>query len=152
MSDQDSNESHKLKVREYLNEVIDNGKVDLLDELFTEDCIIHRPEFPEPIEGRENFKAFLSVGLTQVICEMHTTLHDMVAEGDLLACRLTHRATFCKDAVLPSRLGTYKVSERTVTWFAIALCRFRDDKVSEEWVCRDEMGTMLQLGILTPEQ
>ena len=136
----------KAAVRRYLEDVLDGGQVDLLDELFTEDCVIHRPEFPEPIVGLENFKAFMSVALTTIICRLETTVHDMFVEGDLLACRLTHKAVFCENAIYPSRVGTYEAGGRRVVWNALAMCRLREGKVAEEWVFKDEIGLLVQLG------
>jgi len=37
---------------------------------------------------------------------------------------------------------------KTVTWNAIAIFRFEDRWIIEEWVTRDELGMILQLGLL----
>jgi len=39
----------KEVVRRYFGEVLDKGKIDILDELATIDCVIHRPEMREKI-------------------------------------------------------------------------------------------------------
>ena len=133
-------------VRRYLNDVLDNGQVDILDELFTSDCIIHRPEYPEPIVGLEHFKAFMALAFTAIISRMETTLHDIVVDDDLAACRLSHRVVFHKDAMLPTRMGPLDVGGRTVEWSAMGISRFAGGKISEEWVYKDEIGLFVQLG------
>ena len=47
-----------------------------------------------------------------------------------------------------SRLGKHSVAGKTVTWQAIAIFRLRDRKIAEEWVCRDELGMLIELGVL----
>jgi predicted ester cyclase len=40
------------------------------------------------------------------------------------------------------------VSGKTVSWPAIAIFRIRDGKIAEEWVNRDELGMLIELGVL----
>jgi SnoaL-like polyketide cyclase len=47
-----------------------------------------------------------------------------------------------------SRFGNYNVTGKTVTWDAMAIFRFEDQKIIEEWVTRDELGMVLQSGLL----
>ena len=44
-----SSESNKAVVRRYFEEVVDRSNFDILDEIVTRDCIIHRPETSESI-------------------------------------------------------------------------------------------------------
>jgi hypothetical protein len=37
-----------------------------------------------------------------------------------------------------------------VTWEAIAIFRFQNGKIAEQWVSRDELGMLLSFGALTP--
>ena len=52
-------EANKAIVRRYFAEVVDNSKLDILDEIVSRDCIIHRPEASEPIRGLEAFRQAL---------------------------------------------------------------------------------------------
>ena len=36
------------------------------------------------------------------------------------------------------------------TWNAIAISRFENNKIIEEWVARDELGMILQFGLIEP--
>jgi len=139
--------SQKDIVRRYFAEAVDQRNGDILDELCTADCVIHRPELPEPIEGLENFKRGFARTLYR---EMTTTIEDLVAEGDRVACRLSHRAVFRGEWT--SRLGRHAVAARTVGWPAIVIFRFRDGKIAEEWVSRDELGMLIQLGVVCPDR
>jgi predicted ester cyclase len=138
-------ESNKAIVRRYFEEVVDKSKLDILGEIVSTDCIIHRPEASEPIQGLEAFKHALK-SILQVYSECTTTIHDLIAEEDRVACRLSHRAV--NRSQWTSRLGTHAVAGKTVTWPAIAIFRFHDSKIAEEWVSRDELGMLIELGVL----
>ena len=137
--------SHKATVRRYFEEALDKRNLDVLDEIVTTDCIIHRPEVSEPIRGLEAFKHALE-RILHVYSEFTTTIHDLIAEEDRVACRLSHRAV--NRSQWTSRLGTHAVAGKTVTWPAIAIFRFHDSKIAEEWVSRDELGMLIELGVL----
>jgi ketosteroid isomerase-like protein len=51
-----STEAHKAVVRRYFAEAVEQRNGEVLDELMTPDCVVHRPELPEPIRGLETFK------------------------------------------------------------------------------------------------
>ena len=141
-----STESNKTIVRRYFEEVLDKRKLDILDEIVTTDCIIHRPEVSEPIRGLDAFKQALEK-ILQVYSEFTTIIHDLIAEEDRVACRLSHRAV--NRSEWTSRLGTHPVAGKTVSWPAIAIFRIRDGKIAEEWVSRDELGMLIDLGVLS---
>ncbi|MDP6180146.1 MAG: ester cyclase [Desulfatiglandales bacterium] len=139
-------EKNKAVVGRYFPEVVDEGNVDILDELFMAYCIIHRPEELTPLVGLENFKQAL-VRILNVYSEFRTTLHDLFASEDRVVCRLTHRAV--NRGEWTSRIGCHTVAGKTVSWSAIAIFRFREGKIAEEWVCRDELGMLIKLGVLS---
>ncbi len=136
---------NKAVVRRYFEQVIDGGKLDLLDEIASSDCIIHRPEAAAPITGLAAFKE--AVGkILAVYSEFRTTLHDMIAEDDKVVCRLTHKAVHATDWT--SRIGRHAVAGKPVSWDAIAIFRLEHGKLAEEWVSRDELGMLIELGAL----
>jgi predicted ester cyclase len=136
---------NKAFVRRYFEEVVDKGNVAVLDELFTTNCIIHRPEAREPIVGIEAFRQALG-RILRTYSEFNTTIHDLIAEEDRVACRLSHRAV--NRGEWASRIGRHAVAGRRVTWPAIAIFRFHEGKIAEEWVSRDELGMLIELGVL----
>jgi predicted ester cyclase len=138
-------ESNKAVVRRYFEEVVDKRKLDILDEIVTIDCIIHRPEASEPIRGLEAFKHALE-RILEVYREFTTTIHDLIAEEDRVACRLSHRAV--NRGEWTSRIGRHAVAGKTVSWPAIVIFRIRDGKIAEEWVSRDELGMLIELGVV----
>ena len=144
-----STASCRAIVRRYFGEALDKRKLDVLDEIVTIDCLIHRPETQEPIRGLTAFKQCLE-GILQVYSEFNTTIHDLIAEDDRVACRLSHRAV--NRGEWTSRLGRHDVAGKPVSWPAIAIFRFREGKIAEEWVSRDELGMLIELGVVRPSQ
>jgi ketosteroid isomerase-like protein len=83
-------EASKAIARRYFSEMVDKRSDKLLEELWTEDCVVHRPEVAASIKGREAFRqAFNRV--VGPYSEFVTTIHDLVAENDLVVCHLSHR-------------------------------------------------------------
>jgi predicted ester cyclase len=144
-----STTSHKATVRRYFEEAVDKRNLDVLDEIVAADCLIHRPEAQEPISGLTAFKQGLGRVL-QVYSEFSTTVHDLIAEDDGVACRLRHVAM--NRGQWTSRLGRHEVAGKPVSWPAIVIFRFREGKIAEEWVCRDELGMLIDLGVVTPSR
>ena len=144
-----STASYKATVRRYFEEALDKRNLDVLDEIVVTDCVIHRPEAQEPIRGLTAFKQGLGRNL-HVYSEFSTTIHDLIAEDDRVACRLSHRAV--NRGEWTSRLGCHDVAGKPVSWSAIAIFRFREGKIAEEWVSRDELGMLIELGVLAPSR
>jgi predicted ester cyclase len=104
---------------------------------------LHRPEASEPIRGLEAFKQALE-RILRVYSEFTTTIHDLIAEEDRVACRLSRRAV--NRSEWTSCIGRHAVAGKTVSWQAMAIFRIRDGKIEEEWVNRDELGMLIELG------
>jgi predicted ester cyclase len=143
-----SSEFNKGVIRRYFG-ALDGGKVEVIRELFTEDCVIHRPESPSPIVGLEGIKRIVS-GVLERYSHFKTMIYDIIAETDRVVCRLSHRATYKGNWT--SRIGEHSVEGKQVNWDAIAIFRMSDSKIAEEWVCRDELGMLLQLGVLEKQR
>jgi predicted ester cyclase len=137
--------ANKAVVRRYFSDMVDNRSDALIDELWTQDCVVHRPEVAQPIVGLDAFRhAFNRV--VGPYSEFATTIYEIIAENDLVVCRLSHRAVH-RGGDWTSRLGRHAVAaDQAVTWSSITMFRIRNGKIAEEWVCRDELGMLLQLG------
>jgi predicted SnoaL-like aldol condensation-catalyzing enzyme len=72
-----------------------------------------------------------------------------MAEGDMVAARISHR-TRARPHAFRSRAGEVSlVREQALDWTAIVQFRLKDGKIAEEWVMRDELGMLLQMGKVT---
>ena len=131
-------------VRSYFHEVLDQGNVELIEDLFHPQCVMHRPG--GTVVGLDAVRAVVE-HRKETFSQFGTEIHDIFGSGDRLVARLTHRGV--GGGIWRSRLGNYDISGKTVTWNAIAIFRFEEDRIIEEWVTRDELGVILQLGLFT---
>lgn len=76
---------NRAVVLRYMQEVINQRELDVLDELMVEDWIAHNPTEPN---GREGLKRFFD-GAFQQFPELHADVKRVVAEKDLVAVQ-TH--------------------------------------------------------------
>ncbi len=136
-------EKNKAIVARYFEEVIDKKYIAELDNLFSEDCIIHRPEVAEPVVGLATFRRLLTAGLS-IFPEMKSTISYMIAEGDDVAIFLTHKVLATGE--WHSRLGNFKLQNKACTWNASAVFTVINGKITEEFVVRDELGMAIDFG------
>ena len=132
-------------VRRYFHEVLDQGKMELIDDLFHLQCVMHRPGGTSVgIDGVRG----VAERTKETFAEFKTQIHDVFGSGDRLVVRLSHDGI--GGGMWRSRLGHYDVTGKAVRWNAIAIFRFENDKIIEEWVTRDELGMILQFGLVAP--
>ena len=132
-------------VRRYFHEVLDQGKVEVIEDLFHPQCLMHRPG--GTVVGIDAVRG-VAAHRKETFSQFETEIHDVFGSGDRLAVRLTHHGV--GGGMWRSRLGNYDVIGKTVTWNAIAIFRFDNHKIIEEWVTRDEMAMALQFGLVKP--
>jgi predicted ester cyclase len=137
--------AEKQLVRRYFHEVLDQGKAELIEEIFHPQCVMHRPG--GTVVGVDHVCG-VAARRKETFSQFDTEIHDIFGSGDRLVVRLTHRGV--GGGIWRSRLGNYDVTGKTVSWNAIAIFRFERQKIIEEWVTRDELAMVLQFGIFEP--
>jgi hypothetical protein len=132
-------ETNKVTARRFVEEVLDGGNNDVARELFLPGAIRHFPpgdiiEDPTrpPVQPARR--------------SMKTEIHHLYGEGDFVTIHLTHRVSFLPESRFNTRMGWVDVSNRDVEWNAMAVLRFEGDRIAEEWVVRDELMVLLQIG------
>lgn len=141
---------NKAVVREYFEQVLDGKHYDKMPEVMAPDVVMHRPE--GDLTYMDSIYAVFKKSLAPHT--METTIQQMVASADTVSVRLHHRLTYSSgEAVMHSRIGQIDVRGKTVEWDAMAMFRFEDGKIAEEWVSNDELGQLMQIGKvqLTPD-
>jgi predicted ester cyclase len=137
--------AEKELVRRYFHEILDQGRVELVEEIFHPQCVMHRPG--GRVVGIDNVRG-VAARRKETFSHFETQIQDIFGSVDRLVVRLTHRGV--GGGIWGSRLGNYDVTGKAVTWNAIAIFRFEEQKIIEEWVTRDELAMVLQFGILEP--
>ena len=140
-----STEENKVTFRRYVEEVGNEGNLDLADEIFDR-YLAHQSDGSVLERGPEDVKRFMGE-FRSAFPGFHSTVEDQIAEGDKVVTswrmRGTHRGEF--RGIAPTG------NELDIT--GIGIFRFSDGKVVESWDNFDQLGMMQQLGaISTPEQ
>ena len=135
-------ETNKALARRFFEEVASQHNPDLVDELFSEDYVLHDPGNPM-VQDRETFKQFLT-GHYAAFPDAKWTVEDVVAEGDRVVVRWTFTGTHQGELLGIPPTG------KQVSMSGITIYRVADGKIAEEWAVSDIMGFMQQLGVLPP--
>ena len=136
-----SAEENKALIRRLVDEVYNDNDLDVLDKLVAQDIINHSavPEHQHGIEGFRHVNEWVRAAFSDV----HYEIEDMIAEGDMVACRITVSGT--QDGEFRSNPPTGKrFSVDHVHWHRLA-----DGKLVERWAVRDDLGAAQQLGLLS---
>jgi len=139
-------EANKTLHRRLFEEVWNEGKLYVADEIYSDDYIYH-PLFPNPMGDmdKEERKLFIAAYLN-AFPDLHFTIEDQIAEGDLVATRWTATGTQKGELMGIPPLG--KPEPGTTTGIDIA--RIVDGKVVEVWACFDMLGMLEQIGAVPP--
>ena len=113
---------NKAIQRRIIDEVINGKDLDLADELFSEDHQLH-PEAPEVGRGPEGMKRAFT-GLHEEFPDVRVEIESVVAEGDMVATRLTIS-------------GTHAPTGKRATWPEMVFARFSKGKAVESWEVTD---------------
>lgn len=134
---------NKAVIERYFREVLDHKKFDVMPDLMAPDAVLHRPGFD--VTGVNAAMQRLR-GVLQDYTAFSTELSGLMAEGDRVSVRVRHR-TRVRPHVFRSRAGDVTVAaEQALDWTAIAQFRLKDGRIAEEWVMRDELGMLVQMG------
>ena len=134
---------NKAIAERYFREALDQKRFDLLPDLLARDVVLHRPGFD--VTGLEAAVQRLRT-VFRDYSAFSTELSGLIAEGEMVAVRVTHRARV-RPHTFHSRAGDVKLpAEQDLHWTAIVEFRLKDGKIAEEWVMRDELGMLVQMG------
>ena len=136
-----SAEENKTVIRRLVKEVYNDNNLDVLYELVAQDMANHSavPEHQHGIEGFKHVNRWVRAGFS----DAHYEIEDMIAEGDMVACRITVSGTHDGDFQGTPPTGK-RFSVDHVHWHRLA-----DGKLVERWAVRDDLGAAQQLGMLS---
>lgn len=130
----------KSVVRGFIDEVQNRGNIDAAGDFIAADAADHAlpPGLPPGLDG-----ARLVFEMIRGAFPNHdAVVHEMIAEGDLVATRKSFTGTHTGDF-----MGIPATGKR-VTIDVIDFMRVRDGKIVEHWNVVDQLGVMRQLGVL----
>jgi steroid delta-isomerase-like uncharacterized protein len=137
-------ERNKANFKKLIDEVINQGRLDLADQLLTVDRPDHQEMGlpPEMTKGYAGFRMVIGM-FRAAFPDLRFTSHYMIAEGDRVlsynTVEGTHQGTFMGIPATGKKLRAT----------AADVCRFDEEgKISEHWGVLDMFAVMIQLGVV----
>jgi predicted ester cyclase len=142
-------EDGRVLVRRLFEEVFTSENLGAADEIIAEEYVEHAiapfgREEPGRVHGPTHAREVVA-WLTAQFPDIEMTIEALVADGDMVAARVRSAGTN------RGRLGGFAppTNRRFVAdqshWYRVA-----DGKLCEHWATRDDLSTMLQLGVIHP--
>jgi len=130
----------KALMKRFNDEVMSQGKMDVIDELVSEDLVEHAaPEGVPP--NRDGVKMFVQT-FRDAFPDMKATTVAVVVEGD---------EAWMQSTITGTHKGEFMGMAPTNKKFEITAfdrVKFKDGKAVEHWGAEDDMGMMTQLGVV----
>jgi len=133
-------EENKRIARRVPEEILTGGKMELVEELFSEDAIDQAPL------GKDTGWDEIRVGIETMrtaFPDVNATVEDAVSEGDTVAMRLTLRGTH------EGEFMGVEPTSKTVEVESMVFTRIEDGKIVERRAQPNTLGLFQQLGIIT---
>ncbi len=129
-------------VRRFVDEVINQGKMDSAGEFVWEDVVEQVP-FPGQGPGLEGLKDVLR-GMRSSFPDIDFSIKEQVCEGDKVVSRFewtgTHKADF---------MGVPATGRQVRVW-GVVIDRLEAHRIKDTRILMDALGLMIQLGAIPP--
>jgi predicted ester cyclase len=136
-----TNEEHKAIARRFFRAFATNDQATLV-EVMASDFVIHVPGMPGPVDRETHLQG---IGIfAAAFSEIDFAIENQIAEGDMVATRLTWRATHTGD------FHGLRPAGKQIEINAVAIDRIKGGKIAERWFNQDDLGLMQQLDALPP--
>jgi len=136
-------EENKAVMRRIVEEILNKGNMAVVDEVIATNYVLHGP-FGE-YKGPEGFKQGVTM-FRNAFPDFNVTIEDMVAEGDMVALRLTMRGTF------KGEMMGISPTDKQLNMTEAIFIRFAGGKEVEARSYADSLTMYQQLGIPIPGQ
>jgi steroid delta-isomerase-like uncharacterized protein len=129
----------KTLLQRIFDEIINEGRLDAVDELFAEDFVDHGPM--GDIHGREEFKSLVAQWRSAVP-DVHCVVENVVTDGELAGWLVRTTGTHTGDG-----LG-FPATGKPFETVSANLGRLRDGRAVEHWSEQGMLPMLAQIGAL----
>ena len=131
-------EQNKRVVRRVFDEVVNQGRFDVIPEIYSPTVVDHDP-LPGTADGLEGIRESIG-GLREAFPDLAVTIEDISAHGDYVVVHNTWSGT------QTGRLLGLPATGRRVSFDGIVLWRLEDGLIAERWGMVDTAGMLRQAG------
>jgi predicted ester cyclase len=131
---------NKALIRRWFEEVWNQGRAELIDEMLEDSCVAHGlpNERGEELRGLAEFKPFFN-SFRKAFPDIKIIVEDVIGEGDKLAARCVVRGLYKGEGVDTDSLQPIEIS-------GICMLQLKNGKIVEAWNNFDFMGLYKQVG------
>ena len=135
-------EQNKAIVGRMIDDLWNQGRLEVIDEVYAEDYADRSPGLPPGISGdRDGQKQFVQA-FRAAFPDIVGEVEDQIAESDRVVLRWSVQATHQGDF-----MGIPATGKR-VSFSGTSTYRLSGGKIAEEWTHADMLGLMTQLGVI----
>jgi predicted ester cyclase len=141
VSSRDRWDAHTI-ARRYFEEVWNQGRLEVLDELLSPTYINHTPSVKNPAPGPDGLKPIVAA-IRRAFPDLHFAIEDVIVGPDSIVIRTTMTGTHDGD------LFGIPPTHRKVRVTQIQIERVRHGRIVEHWRVTDELTLMRQLRVVS---
>jgi predicted ester cyclase len=134
-------EENVAVVSRFIGEVINQGRVELIPELWTSDLAWHGGSLDD-VYGVRAYTEMLTAS-TNAFEDLHLTVHDTVAERSKVVVRFTNAGR----SIGPF-LGAGPTNE-VIRWDGVGIYELADGRIAEAWFSEDVLAIARRLGLIS---
>lgn len=141
--------THKDLIRRFFEDLFNHNDLDCADDIAAPTYLEHAiapfgREAPGTVAGPEHLR-HASTWLRAQFPDIHMTIESIVEEDDLVAVRVLSEGTNLGmlNGVIPPTGRRFQAAQSH--WF-----RVEDGRLAEHWATREDLPTMIQLGVISP--
>ena len=128
-------------ITRYFEDVWNQGRLEVLDELLAPDYVNHSSSLPDTPPGPDGVKPIVAA-MRAAFPDLHYTIDQLLVADDGVAARVTLSGTHLGDFFGIPATG------RAFTTTQMNLERMRDGLICEHWRNTDELDLLRQLGVI----
>lgn len=132
-------EDNKRLARRYFDDLLNEGRIEAVDEIMSEDCVLSAPVLPQEFRGAATFKQVLT-GLRAVFPDLRFVVHEEIGEGDRVATTWTMTGTHSGEWLGVAATG------RRLTMTGCDILRIDAGRVVRIDIQADYLGALRQMG------
>jgi steroid delta-isomerase-like uncharacterized protein len=138
--------AHTRVIARYFDEVWNQGRVDVLDDLLTSDYVNHSPSIPNPRPGPADLKPIVQA-MRAAVPDLRYEILDLIVDHDKIAVFLRVTGTHVGTLFGMAPTGrTFDIRQMQIEWL-------REGRICQHWRITDELALLRQLGLAeTPAQ
>jgi len=134
-------EKNKAVVRRHYEEGWNQRKLSTVDETHAPNFVHHDPSNPEDLKGPDDVKRRLAE-VIEAFPDINWTIEDVIAEGDKVVVRWTVRG------IHKGEFAGIPPTGKRIAIQGVHIAQLVNEQIAEDWIIRDSLSMMQQLGVI----